>query len=234
MCSLLVSAYIQAQHPDHPDSISKSDSRRESIETGQADRRGRSARQRELWQQQNDRSSRQRADRPSRYSSGELIPFADTIPAPQDHAREETSTSSSDDQERDRDQMSPGRRQAREAQRLKDDNEQSSNAEGDGQNNPTGAGTQTQPGQSGREYLPDDMEEIQAEQIPASLRRTLGESKYRGWLEHGTLYQDRAANEYVLVMDKGDGISPARIYRFDKRGQAMEDDGTTQSKKQDR
>lgn len=93
------------------------------------------------------------------------------------------------------------------------------------------SGAQGQPGQtSGNEYRTEDMVEVQTEQIPASLRRTLRESQYKGWEENGTLYQDPSTNEYVLVMDKTDDSSQARGYRFDKNGQLKEDDGSTQSK----
>lgn len=89
-----------------------------------------------------------------------------------------------------------------------------------------GAGTQTEPGRSGREqYSTEDMIEVQAEQIPASLRRTLNERKYNGWEENGTLYQDPSTSDYVLVMDKdGNAIAP-RMYRFDRNGRLQRDDG---------
>jgi len=91
--------------------------------------------------------------------------------------------------------------------------------------NEPGAGTQTQPGQSGREqYNTEGMVEVQAEQIPASLRRTLRESKYKGWEENGTLYQDPATSEYVLVMDKTDNGAQSMVHRFDKNGQVKEGD----------
>ena len=63
------------------------------------------------------------------------------------------------------------------------------------------------------------MTEIQAEQVPASLRRTLSESPYKGWEEKGTLYQDPATSEYVLEMESTDNSSQPRTYRFDKNGQ---------------
>jgi hypothetical protein len=76
------------------------------------------------------------------------------------------------------------------------------------------------------------MVEVQTEQIPASLRRTLRESQYSGWEEQGTLYQDPSTNEYVLVMDKTGNSAQPRAYRFDKNGQVKEGQGTTQSNKQ--
>jgi hypothetical protein len=63
------------------------------------------------------------------------------------------------------------------------------------------------------------MVEIQAEQVPASLRRTLRESQYKGWEENGTLYQNPSTSEYVLEMKNTNDASQPRIYRFDKNGQ---------------
>ena len=82
------------------------------------------------------------------------------------------------------------------------------------------------------QYRTEDMVEVQTEQIPASLRRTLRESQYTGWEEKATLYQDPSTNEYVLVMDKTEDSSQPRAYRFDKNGQLKEDDDATQSNKQ--
>ena len=83
---------------------------------------------------------------------------------------------------------------------------------------------QGQPDQAaGNQYRTEDMVEVQTEQIPASLRRTLRESQYMGWEDKGTLYQDPSTNEYVLVMDKTDDSDQPRAYRFDKNGQLKED-----------
>ena len=94
------------------------------------------------------------------------------------------------------------------------------------------------------------MVEIQAEQIPATLRRTLSDVQFTGWEEEGTLYQDPNTNEYVLVMDKGEETSTttesdaqsqsrsyrsddeteSKTYRFDRNGQLKEDQNETQDK----
>ena len=76
------------------------------------------------------------------------------------------------------------------------------------------------------------MTEIQAEQIPASLRRTLRESQYSGWEENGTLYQDPATREYVLVMEKSGDSSQPRSYRFDKNGQVKDEQAGSSQKNQ--
>ena len=67
------------------------------------------------------------------------------------------------------------------------------------------------------------MTEVQPEQIPATLRRTLSERQYSGWEENGKLYKDPATNEYVLVMEKQDDSSQPKAYRFDKNGQLKDD-----------
>ena len=81
-------------------------------------------------------------------------------------------------------------------------------------------------------YRTEDMVEIQAEQIPASLRRTLSERQYSGWEENGKLYQDPATNEYVLVMERSGDASQSRTYRFDKNGKIQDDGEQVQSEKQ--
>jgi hypothetical protein len=87
-------------------------------------------------------------------------------------------------------------------------------------NTESNTSTQSQAGQpSQSQYRTEDMVEVQAEQIPASLRRTLSESQYRGWEENGTLYQDPSGNEYVLEMQSTTDASQPRVYRFDKNGQ---------------
>jgi hypothetical protein len=76
------------------------------------------------------------------------------------------------------------------------------------------------------------MTEIQTEQVPASLRRTLRGSQFNGWEENGKLYQDPSTNEYVLVMEQGsNGTSQGRTYRFDKNGQQQQNEtGTSRNK----
>lgn len=81
----------------------------------------------------------------------------------------------------------------------------------------------SQNGQSSQQYKTEDMVEIQAEQIPATLRRTLSETEYRGWEEKGKLYQDPTTNEYVLVIEESDNTSQPRAYHFDANGRLKED-----------
>jgi hypothetical protein len=78
----------------------------------------------------------------------------------------------------------------------------------------------------------ENMTEIQAEQVPASLRRTLKGSQYSGWEENGKLYQDPATSEYVLVMQQTNGATQPRSYRFDKNGQMKQDETGTSRNKQ--
>jgi hypothetical protein len=91
-----------------------------------------------------------------------------------------------------------------------------------GQRDQSDRNAQSQPGQTSQ-YRTENMVEIQAEQVPASLRRTLSDAQYQGWEENGTLYQDPSTNEYVLVMDRTDNDSQSRSYRFDKNGKVKED-----------
>lgn len=74
-----------------------------------------------------------------------------------------------------------------------------------------------------RQYRPENMVEVQAEQVPASLRRTLSETQYSGWEENGKLYQDPSTSEYILVMKKTDDSSQPQTYRFDRNGKVQED-----------
>jgi hypothetical protein len=77
--------------------------------------------------------------------------------------------------------------------------------------------------QSQSQYVTDNMVEIQAEQIPESLRSTLNEGQYRGWEENGTLYQDPSSSEYILVMDKTENSTQPKVYRFDHNGELQKD-----------
>ena len=110
-------------------------------------------------------------------------------------------------------------------------------------------------GQTGQtQYETEGMVEIETDQIPASLRRTLSDRQYSGWEERGTLYQDPSTNEYILVMEGDDSsrsstssqyngqnrssqsqsqgynsTGESQTYRFDKNGQLKEDQsGTSQ------
>lgn len=106
-----------------------------------------------------------------------------------------------------------------------------------------------QQGQSQNQYQTEGMVEIEVDQVPATLRRTLGDAQYKGWEEKGTLYHNPTTNEYMLVMDNGqtstsgDSESQTRgqsyrsgdqtqqqTYHFDRYGQLKEDKNESQKK----
>jgi hypothetical protein len=89
-------------------------------------------------------------------------------------------------------------------------------------------------GQSSQQYKTEDMVEIQPEQIPATLRRTLSETEYGGWEEKGKLYQNPTTNEYVLVMEESDNSSQPRAYHFDANGKLKEDQSNQNSSDQNK
>ena len=138
------------------------------------------------------------------------------------------------------DQSSTHRTQDQSSTQQSSDTRQSSDAYRSSDRNQPGVTSQDQSDQaSSSQYRTEDMVEVQTEQIPASLRRTLRESQYSGWEEKGTLYQDPSTSEYVLVMDKDQSStaqtsssSQPKAYRFDKNGQVKEDDNSTQSNRQ--
>jgi chromatin modification-related protein VID21 len=114
------------------------------------------------------------------------------------------------------------------SQQTQRDGQQPSSSYRSGQDDQSNRSGQNQPGQSGEnQYRTEDMTEVQPGEAPASLRRTLSESKYSGWEESGKLYRDPSTNEYVLVMEKSDDSSQPRAYRFDRNGQLKEDQNET-------
>jgi hypothetical protein len=140
----------------------------------------------------------------------------------------------SEDQQESADQSSQSQDESSSAyrrdqsQQSQRDGQQPSSSYRSGQDDQSNASGQNQPGQSAENrYRTEDMVEVQAEEVPASLRRTLRESKYSGWEENGKLYQDPSTNGYVLVMEKSDDSSQPRAYRFDKNGQLQEDQSET-------
>ena len=172
-------------------------------------------------------------DRSGRYSdaqqSQQQADPADNANQQTDNANQQSDAQNrTDDQSSDNDQSTQGNQQTSDQSTRDQQESQSYRSTDRSQTDAPG-----QPGQtSGNQYRTEDMVEVQTEQIPASLRRTLRESQYMGWEDKGTLYQDPSTNEYVLVMDKTDDSSQPRAYRFDKNGQLKEGDGSTQSNKQ--
>jgi hypothetical protein len=82
--------------------------------------------------------------------------------------------------------------------------------------------TQTQPTQqqpqSDQMRNTDDFKgwtTVQSTDVPANLRTTLGDNKYKGW-ESGTIYRNQAGDAYAL---RTTGANP-QTYYFDKNGKA--------------
>lgn len=216
------------------------DSKGNEVEMGDASQ-GYSSRDRSSGQQNNNQSG-QRSNQGGQYRSGDTQQST-TQQQGQDRTGETpASTSEQSDnnqqsgQNRTGDQSSAtgqtptGDQSSQSTQRTSDDQ-----ATRDQQQSKSYRSTETNQsdaqGQPGNQYRTEDMVEVQTEQIPASLRRTLRESQYGGWEEKGTLYQDPSTSEYVLVMDKSGNSTQPRAYRFDKNGQLKEgDEGTTQNK----
>lgn len=128
-------------------------------------------------------------------------------------AQSQTQQSDTTDQAR-QNQAEQSSQQPSSSYRTDRNNTSDQNAQSDRSNQPQ---SEQQPSQN--QYRTEDMVEIQAEQVPEPLRRTLGESQYKGWEENGTLYQDPSSSEYVLEMQSPNDASQPRIYRFDKNGQ---------------
>jgi hypothetical protein len=58
---------------------------------------------------------------------------------------------------------------------------------------------------------------VVTDDIPASLRATLSDDKYKGW-ENSTIYRNRKSNDYMVEIRDG---SNAKVYYFDKDGKAI-------------
>jgi hypothetical protein len=164
-----------------------------------------------------------REGRQGRYSTGDRN--AQDQSQPSRNQRDDVSQQNDAQSAQSQTQQSDTTDQARQSQGEQSSQQPSSSYRTD-RNNPSGQNAQSdrsdqpqseQPSQ--RQYRTEDMVEIQAEQVPEPLRRTLGESQYKGWEENGTLYQDPSSSEYVLEMQSTNDASQPRIYRFDKNGQ---------------
>lgn len=67
-----------------------------------------------------------------------------------------------------------------------------------------------------------DMIVIKSSEVPASLRTTLGETKYKGW-ESGTVYRSKNNDGYVLEVKDANNNNKITTYRFDAQGKAIPD-----------
>jgi hypothetical protein len=76
--------------------------------------------------------------------------------------------------------------------------------------------TSVQPSES---YL-KGMTIIKADEVPSSLRTTLGAAEYKGW-ENVPIYRNESSDMYIIEMrDKDQKLTP---YRFDSRGKLIKD-----------
>lgn len=95
-----------------------------------------------------------------------------------------------------------------------------------GTTSPTGTTTTTetetettiQTQQPSQAWRAEDRVIILADDVPASLRLTLDDDKYKGW-ENSTLYRNRNTNEYMIEIRDG---SNAKVYYFDKDGKILD------------
>jgi len=65
-----------------------------------------------------------------------------------------------------------------------------------------------------------DLIKLKSSDIPASLRKTLQKSKYKGW-ENSMIYKQKSTNEYLVeILENG----KAKTYRFDENGEPLKKD----------
>jgi hypothetical protein len=75
---------------------------------------------------------------------------------------------------------------------------------------------QDQQGQSSNQFNAKDYTELQANDVPASLRSTLKGDEYKGW-ESGKVYRRNNGDGYYVTTGSGNN---AKNYYFDKSGKA--------------
>lgn len=73
--------------------------------------------------------------------------------------------------------------------------------------------------QSQMQQVPKGYTAIKVDDVPSSLRTTLGGQEYLGW-ESGTLYQNRTNNQYLVRIGTG---ADAKSYYFDNSGKRVKD-----------
>lgn len=65
-----------------------------------------------------------------------------------------------------------------------------------------------------------DMVKIKSSEIPAGLRTSLNDAKYKGW-EQAMLYRTKNGDGYVVEMS--DATNTTKRYRFDAMGKPVKD-----------
>lgn len=69
------------------------------------------------------------------------------------------------------------------------------------------------------QYIQKEYMQVQASEIPASLRTTLKGTEYTGW-ENGMLYRNKTSKGYLIRISEGTMTSN---YYFDKSGKRVQD-----------
>jgi uncharacterized membrane protein len=73
--------------------------------------------------------------------------------------------------------------------------------------------------QSQVQQVPKGYAAIKVDDVPSSLRTTLGGQEYLGW-ESGTIYQNRSNNQYLVRIGAG---ADTKSYYFDNSGKRIKD-----------
>lgn len=74
--------------------------------------------------------------------------------------------------------------------------------------------------QSQSQNYRQDMVKIQSADVPASLKTTLGDAKYKGW-ESGTIYRSKNSDGYVLEIKDAKNDNKVMTHRFDAQGKPV-------------
>jgi hypothetical protein len=73
--------------------------------------------------------------------------------------------------------------------------------------------------QSQVQQVPKGYAAIKVDDVPSSLRTTLGGQEYLGW-ESGTIYQNKSNNQYLVRIGAGTEV---KSYYFDNGGKRVKD-----------
>ena len=74
--------------------------------------------------------------------------------------------------------------------------------------------------QSQSQNYRQDMVKIQSADVPASLKTTLGDTKYKGW-ESGTIYRSKNSDGYVVEIKDAKNNNKVTTHRFDAQGKPV-------------
>ena len=74
--------------------------------------------------------------------------------------------------------------------------------------------------QADRQNYRQDMIVIKSVDVPAELKTTLGDAKYKGW-ETGTIYRGKNNDGYVLEIKDARNNNKVTTYRFDAQGKPV-------------